>query len=249
MIVLGIETSCSIGGVALVENQELLEEILFEEGMIHGRELVPSIERLLGKNNIPLSKIDLIAVDIGPGSYTGIRVGLATAKTLAYIQKIEIIGITSLDAMAENITSCEIKSCLPLIDAKWGQIYYAIYQRRPLLDFKAPPFTRFKGAAAPTAPTAPPETWHRISDYRVDSPLNILQNMPQGSFPFGDGLDRYSNVFGNKKTPQGVLYPRPQNIARLGERHYIEGQRDNLIKLLPLYLRPTEAEFKKAHIP
>src|SRR3990167_786448 len=110
MKVLSIETSSSVGGVALLDGDRLVDEVTFEKGMIHGRELTPSIQNICERNGVKLNEMSLIGVDIGPGSYTGLRVGLATAKGLVYAlnktgAQTVLVGVSSLEAMAENITS------------------------------------------------------------------------------------------------------------------------------------------------
>src|SRR5687767_60429 len=101
MKTLAIETSGLVGGVAILDGERVLGERIFDKGMIHGRELAPSIAQLSKETGVGLRELDLIAVDIGPGSYTGLRVGLAAAKGFCLALKKPILGVVSLDAMAE----------------------------------------------------------------------------------------------------------------------------------------------------
>ena len=126
MKVLGIESSGMRGGIALLESGQVRGTRLFEKGMVHGREIAPSIRSLLDELAWAPEAIDLIACDIGPGSYTGLRVGLAAAKGLALALGRPLVGVASLDAMAEAARDCGDVLC-PLLDAKWGQLYGAIY--------------------------------------------------------------------------------------------------------------------------
>lgn len=253
--VVGIETSGIIGGVALCHAmphgyrdspRDVLKEYRFKKGLVHGKYLVPALQKglkaLRWKITDPPDRkpvwagINLVAVDIGPGSYTGLRVGLAVAKTLAYSLKCHLVGVTSLDAMTENIpprltgeSFGQVKSTYefvcPLIDAKWKQVYTALYQKTK------------KGSH------------RRISDYQAITPEEWARKLPNGTLIFGDGLKTYKDLFTRKGLILGLderwWYPRPGVIARAGFSDYENGQRADPFKLVPLYLRPTEAELKK----
>ncbi|MCK5578488.1 MAG: tRNA (adenosine(37)-N6)-threonylcarbamoyltransferase complex dimerization subunit type 1 TsaB, partial [Planctomycetes bacterium] len=104
MKIIAIETSGSNGSIALLKNEQVIKEYRFRKGMVHGKLLIPRLDQALRKARWSRNSLDLIAVDIGPGSYTGLRVGLAAAKSLAYALRAKIIGVSSLDALAENIT-------------------------------------------------------------------------------------------------------------------------------------------------
>lgn len=231
MKILGIETSGLQGSIALLEDKHLRKEVNLKAGLVHGKYLIPSIKKALHYLGWQPKKLDFIAVDIGPGSYTGLRVGLATVKTLAYALKIHLLGVSSLDVLAENIKPRYEYIC-PVIDAKWNQVYSAIYQRRGS-------GCELKGESS---------YYKRISEYLAITPEEFLKRLPKGVFLFGDGLNRYRNILmradiktsGTKK--EGI--PRAVNVARLGRTSYLNGECANPFELVPLYLRPTEAEVK-----
>ena len=102
MKILAIETSHSIGSVAAAEGSQVLTEEAFEEGMVHGRELVPQLKVLVDGLKWSLSDVALIAISIGPGSFTGLRVGVITAKTIAYAIGAEVVAVPTLDVLARN---------------------------------------------------------------------------------------------------------------------------------------------------
>lgn len=215
MKVLGIETSGTRGGVALLESGAVRGIRLFEKGMVHGREIAPSIQSLLAETSWPAEAIDLIACDIGPGSYTGLRVGLAAAKGLALGLRRPIIGVSSLDALAEAAQGRAGVLC-PAIDAKWEQIYGAIYQEG-----------------------------RRTTDYLAEKPDVFASRVPSGAFVFGDALERYGGLFRDVvRGPRELWDPRPELVALLGQRLYETGTRHDAATVVPLYLRPTEAELK-----
>ena len=215
MRILGIESSGARGGVALLEAGQVRSVRLFEKGMVHGREIAPGIRELLKEHGLEVSAIDLIACDIGPGSYTGLRVGLAAAKGLALALGKPILGIASLDALAEAARDRAPILC-PAMDAKWDQIYGAVY-----------------------------ENGRRTTGYLAEKPAAFAARVPKDAFVFGDALGAYGELFRDHRRGGRELWdPRPETIALLGERGYEAGVRHDAASLVPLYLRPTEAELK-----
>ena len=138
MRVLAIE-SCGIqGGVALAEDGRTLGETIFESGMVHGRDIAPSIEALCRSAGVALESLDRIAVDVGPGSYTGLRVGIAAAKGLCLALGKPAAAVASLDALAAQVT---VDAVATVLDAKWDQVYGALLARdreRDLLGLGLP---------------------------------------------------------------------------------------------------------------
>ncbi len=215
MKVLGIESSGARGGTALLEDELPLAVRLFEKGMVHGRDIAPSIRSLLEERGLAPGAIDLIACDIGPGSYTGLRVGLAAAKGLALALRKPLVGVASLDAMAEAARGRARVLC-PALDAKWEQIYGALY-----------------------------EDGRRVTGYLAEKPVAFAARVPKDAFVFGDALDAYGGLFRDViRGPRELWDPRPETIALLGWRLHRQGVRQDVATLVPLYLRPTEAELK-----
>ncbi|HSF90460.1 MAG TPA: tRNA (adenosine(37)-N6)-threonylcarbamoyltransferase complex dimerization subunit type 1 TsaB [Saprospiraceae bacterium] len=131
MYILHIETSTVVCSVALSKGPTLLECIDMEDGMNHAALLAPTIERLLQSASIKPSDLDAIAVCSGPGSYTGLRVGSATAKAMAYCLGKPLIAIPTLQALAQAVFEqhLEAEFALPMIDARRQEVYTAIYRR------------------------------------------------------------------------------------------------------------------------
>ncbi|MFH1231843.1 MAG: tRNA (adenosine(37)-N6)-threonylcarbamoyltransferase complex dimerization subunit type 1 TsaB [Planctomycetota bacterium] len=270
MKIIGIETSSIQGGVAVLEIKRcagnksnynrltsparpgdwsggnesiiLLKQLLLKKGLVHGKLLIPALERLLKRVHWGHDDIDLVAVDIGPGSYTGLRIGLAIAKTIAYIIKSKIAGVSSLDIMVANIPrENNYEYICPVIDARWNQVYTSIYKKdetNNILKYK------------------------RISDYLAITPSDLIKLLkrytnkaddPQGHpvgdklLLFGDGLKPYNELF-SKSGKRIILgteaqwFPKACNVALLGYESFKQRRYDDPIKLIPLYLRHTEAE-------
>jgi tRNA threonylcarbamoyladenosine biosynthesis protein TsaB len=127
MIVLGIETSTKIGSVALSRNGQILAETDLSGVMNHSEKLLPAIENIMSAKSISFADISRIAVSSGPGSFTGLRIGITVARTMAHMLHKEVVSVPTLDCLAAMVPSGESLIC-PLIPAIQGQVYYALYR-------------------------------------------------------------------------------------------------------------------------
>ena len=126
MKVLSIETSSKICSVAILEDTNLVKKIELNNGLTHSETLMPLIKQILEENKLTLSQIDLLVCDIGPGSFTGIRIGVATVKAFSDSLDIPSVGISSLEGLAYSIKKDGI--ICSMIDCKNDNCYYAVYQ-------------------------------------------------------------------------------------------------------------------------
>lgn len=225
MKVLGIETSGLVGSVALGEDSSILEERSFNRGMRHGKALVSSLEDMFKSLGVEPDEIGLIAVSSGPGSYTGLRVGIACAKAMAYTLGKPLVAVSTLDVLAENAPTNETTVC-PVLDARREQVYARIYKRSGAL-------------------------WRRSSGLMVIYPRKLLELLPRPLLIFGDGAAKYREVF----AVDGVTFgggemgmARASAVARLGRAAFERGEVIDPYRLQPLYMRIPEAEEKwEAH--
>lgn len=125
MKVLGIDTSTKTMSIALLEDSKISGEIFFDSNMDHSEKLIDNIKYLLEQNDISIKDVDLFSVAIGPGSFTGIRIGIATIKGLTDFLKKPAIGVSSLEALSRNFSSSKI--VITAVDAKRERVYGAIY--------------------------------------------------------------------------------------------------------------------------
>ena len=126
-IILAIETSSLVSSVALVGSKKLFGELTIENQKHHSERLVPYIEHLLEMSEIQKGELSAIAVSTGPGSFTGLRIGMATAKAIAYVLKIPVIGISTLSGLSWNLFAEGALLC-PMMDAQKGNVYSAMYE-------------------------------------------------------------------------------------------------------------------------
>jgi tRNA threonylcarbamoyladenosine biosynthesis protein TsaB len=219
MNVIGIETSGSIGSVAVCSGNAIAGKKTFGKQLNHGKEIVSSLKAIFDEIKWEPNDIDLIAVSIGPGSYTGLRIGITCAKTLAYTLEKPVIDVPTLDVLAENVKK-DVENLCPVMDAKRKKVYACIYAEND---------TEKK----------------RITDFLIISPRELLDILPEPVLLFGDGVAPYKDIFAQKKTiiandESGIA--DAVTVARLGLKRYEQGKRCEINLLSPLYLRRSEAE-------
>lgn len=225
MLVMGIETSTMQGGVALLSGQGLLSEYLLNVKATHTERLLPSIDRVLRDAGIALSQVEGLAVAAGPGSFTGLRIGLSTAKGLAVAVDKPLVGISTLEAMAWTLPFCIHPIC-PILDARKGEIYCALF--------------RHQG-----------DRLIRLMDEAAISPELLIARIEQNTVFLGDGLSVYGDLLKSRLGELALFPPFSQRggraaaVAELGRRRLLLGQRDDVSRLTPRYLRPSEAELQR----
>ena len=216
--ILAIETATRAASVAVIFNGKILAETLCESPQSFSETLMPQIEEVV-KISGAFEKLDAVAVSIGPGSFTGLRIGLATAKALAYAWEIKIIGVPTLQAIAYNFPSAKV---LPLIDAQKNRAYCQLFEKfLPLSELEVKP---------------------------IDEAILEASKLGGEIFLCGDVLHKIkiplpSNV---KLAPPHMRMPRASSVAICAESL---GKFDNVMNLEPLYIRRAEAEvlWEKRH--
>lgn len=129
MLILGIETVTKIGSLAIVKDGKIIGQTMIDAHLRHAANLISSLDNLLRSHRIKISDIDAIAVDTGPGSFTGIRVGIASALGLAQPDNKQLIGVCSLSVLSYQMAEhSEGRNLVPVIDAKRGAFYSACYR-------------------------------------------------------------------------------------------------------------------------
>ena len=127
MKILGIDTSSNASSVSVIEDNKLICEYTINTKTTHSQKLMPMIENMLSISSININEIDMIAICVGPGSFTGLRIGMATAKAIAHVNNLPIIGVNSLEILAGNMNLCDKKIC-SILDAQRNQVYTGRYK-------------------------------------------------------------------------------------------------------------------------
>ena len=224
MIVLGIETAtaqvgCAIGGV-----EGVFASFQVARGRRHAELLVPAISSVCQAAQVELGEIGVVAVDIGPGLFTGLRVGIATAKSMASALRVPVIGLSSLDLLAHQVRHSS-RLIVPVIDAKRGEIFSATYRH-------------VQGGI------------QRLTEARVGSPdelANDLRAQRQESLLVGDGALRYAGVLAEDSGmvelgTVGMQWPSAADLVELAHPRALREEFVQPWELQPLYLRKSDAE-------
>jgi tRNA threonylcarbamoyladenosine biosynthesis protein TsaB len=229
--ILGFDTSTRSGSVAILENEELLAEVIFHQSKTHSERLLPSIKYLLQDSALHLDDMDAIAVTAGPGSFTGLRIGLSTLKGLGWALEKPLLGISTLIALAYNLAYSNRKIC-PLLDARKGEVYTALFH--------------FHG-----------EEIVRETDDMVIAPAELVEKI-EGEIVFlGDGIRKYGDLIKKKMNhkcsflfvPPALWSIRASNICRLGLSAIKKGEGKEAKEISLNYIRPSEAELTAATTP
>jgi len=216
---LAIDTSSPTGSVAAARGISVLAEARLDSGRRHGRDLVPAVERLLAEVGWRPSDLDAVAVGVGPGSYTGLRVGLTCARTLAFACDARLLGIGSLNALALNAPD-DAPHVVTAVDAQRGNLYVAEFQRD----------ATDRLVCTQPVQVLPAEAW--------------IAGLAPDSWVTGDALKRYAEPVearGCRLAEQDRWYPTGRGIALLGAGAAARGEFADLHQLTPLYLRRPAA--------
>lgn len=226
--ILAIETTGKTGSVAALLGQECLLQQELNAQQRSAQSLAPGIKRLLAEVSWRPSDVRLIAVTAGPGSFTGLRVGVTTAKTMAYALGADVLGINSLRAIAQRITR-PVERLTVLMDAYRGQLFTATYDCREADQV---------GASLPREMEPA-----RIVDLDV-----FLGALPQGAVLSGPALSRIGSQLppGVDTVEEALWQPTAVAVGQIAAVRYGEGHRDDLWQLVPRYFRPSAAEEKWA---
>jgi tRNA threonylcarbamoyladenosine biosynthesis protein TsaB len=226
MKVLAIESSAITASVAIAEENRLICEYTSNYKKTHSQTLMPMIEEITNMVELDLDELDLIAVANGPGSFTGLRIGVATAKGLAHTLDIPIISVSTLDALAYNIGFTDKLIC-PLMDARRNQVYTALYR------YENNEFNKIQGDIA----------------VPIEEIISKIKELGKQVIFVGDGISPNLEYIQNNLTKEEyVLAPINNNIQRgasvaaLGLIYAKEGKSESYMKCKPVYLRKSQAE-------
>lgn len=221
MLVLAIDTSTKVGSVALFDEKKgLLAEVLINVKTNHSDTIMNAIDYIMKISEISVDNLDRIAVTMGPGSFTGIRIGIAIAKAMVFGKKIDIVAVNTLDLLAHEIS--EDTFIMPLIDAKKGRAYYSLYKKEAKLI--------------------------RTEDYKDGEIKEFLEKYKDKEIVFtGDGAYNYREQLEEIMGKKAKFIPRSRSCPRAGVLSEIASQLEpvNDVLLEPYYHSKTQAEREK----
>lgn len=224
MPILALDTATLASGVAIAKENQLLAEITLQTKLTHSEVLMPHIKQAMEMADLERTDIKAVAVSIGPGSFTGLRIGLATAKSMAYALKVPLLGISTLAALACHYPVPGIYVA-PMLDAQKGNVYISLYtwENGVLMEVDSPCVKNAK------------EVFHAGHD--LDKPVVFV----------GEAAVKYqADIEENTKNfilaKPHLIMPRAANVAMLALQRLKTGEADDVMTLEPLYIRRSEAE-------
>lgn len=231
MSILAIDTATQVSSAAIAAPEKLLAELTMQAKLTHSETLMPHIEQVLKMASVPKEQLDAIVVSIGPGSFTGLRIGLAAAKAMSYALDIPLVGVSTLRALAYHYPVAGVR-IVCLLDAQKGNAYVETY--------------RWEQGHLRT-----------VDEVKVAKTADIIEwcgRMKEPAVLLGDVVQK--KIAGKMELPEGVsaapahlLMPRAACVAMLGLDELASGHADNVMALEPVYIRRSEAEvlWEKRH--
>jgi tRNA threonylcarbamoyladenosine biosynthesis protein TsaB len=225
MKVLGIDTSTACGSLGLIDDERMIAEYLLNIPVTHSERLLGAIELILREARCVLQDLDGWAISLGPGSFTGLRIGVSTVKGLAFATQKPVAGVATLDAWASLISPTPYLIC-PILDARKGEVYTAFYQYE-------------KG-----------DVLKRISPYQAIRPEELVKKINEKTIFIGDGVKTYGGYLQGVLPSEATFSSSPLHIlhgsavAKLGLELLRKEECLDLSTFTPIYVRPSEAEIK-----
>ena len=229
MKILGLDSSGIVASVAIVEDDVLIAEYTVNYKKTHSQTLLPMLDEIAKMTELDLNSIDAIAVAAGPGSFTGLRIGSATAKGLGLALKKPLIAIPTVEGLAYNLYDISGLIC-PIMDARRKQVYTGIYR-----------FTDHQLKVVEDQMAVPMETV-----------IEKLNQYGEAVTFLGDGVLVFHELIAEKMTvpysfaPAHVNKQRAAAVAALGLIYYREGKTETAMEHVPDYLRVSQAERERA---
>jgi tRNA threonylcarbamoyladenosine biosynthesis protein TsaB len=223
MKLLAVESATLSGGAAILDGDRVLGEITLNIAITHSERLLAAVDRLLADCGLAPADLEGLAVSVGPGSFTGLRVGLATVKGLAMALDLPIAPVPTLDALAARLPFADAPVC-PILDARKNEVYLSLYR------WRGDRMCREREYLA-----LPPE----LAVAELTAPVILLGDGIEACRPWLDGQGD-----GIRVAPVAQRLPAAATVAELGHALLAAGGGVGAEALVPLYLRPSEAELK-----
>lgn len=225
MRILAVDTSTNVASAAILEDEVIIGEYNCNRGKTHSQRLMPMVQHLMETAGLTVSDIDAFSASIGPGSFTGLRIGVTTIKAMAFAAEKPVISVHTLDALAYNIPFAENLVC-PMIDARNNQVFTAIYR---FIGGKLERLTEYLGI-----PVTELADTLRVMDGKITF-LGDACNMHKEYFEHELG-DRVRMASAN------TALAKASSVAILAGKAYREGKLESCYDMVPFYLRKSQAE-------
>ena len=224
MTILAIDSSAKAASVCIANEEKIIGEFFINTSLTHSQTLMPMTEQLLKNTELTIDDVDAIAVNAGPGSFTGVRIGVAAAKGLAFPKNLPCVSVSTLESMAYNLLGTDCVVCA-VMDARCSQVYNAMF--------------RIKG-----------ETVERLTDDRALSLSDLLlefKHTDERILIVGDGAEITYDFLKNEAS-NAVLAPKNRrtqtasSVALAAFQKLFKGKTQTAAELMPIYLRLPQAQ-------
>lgn len=225
MRVLGIDTSSIVATCAIMDDDKLVGEYILNHKRTHSQKIMPIVKEILSSCDLAVDDIDVFAVSSGPGSFTGLRIGVTTVKSLAHVTDKPVVGVSTLDALAYNLPYCE-GLIVPMMDARRDRVFTGIYK---WVDGEL-------------------TIVHRPTAIEVEKLMEILKDKNERVVFNGDGTLVYREEIVNSLGNRAIFSPKSSNMARASSVAELallrarEGKLESYMELTPEYLRKSQAQ-------
>lgn len=224
MTILALDTSAKAASVCLASEEKIIGEFFVDTGLNHSRTLAPMLEQLCKNADVPLSEVDVVAVNAGPGSFTGVRIGVAAAKGVAFARSLPCVAVSTLESMAYNLLGSDCIVCA-LMDARCAQVYNALFR----------------------------VTGNRVERLCGDRAVSLgqvteeLQQLGEKVVLVGDGAEIAFNSMVNPPAhivlaPRNIRSQTASSVALAAFQRIQAGETLTPAQLMPVYLRMPQAQ-------
>lgn len=225
MKILAVETSSATASVAVMDNEILLAEYTLNHNKTHSQWLAPMTNQILENLDLKSGDIDIYAASSGPGSFTGLRIGITTIKAIAYVAQKPVISVPTLDALAYNIPLVDKLVC-PIMDARNNQVYTALYKRDKTVQTI---ITEYMGIP-------------------INELVEILKGKKQEVVFVGDAVEVHREYLLSELgdscefAPGNLMLQKASSVAQAARIRAMNGLIENCFDMIPFYLRKSQAE-------
>ena len=219
---LAVDTSSKICAVAILEDNNKIDEISLDNGKTHSENLMPILKEVLERNSLKLSDFNLISVSVGPGSFTGIRIGIASIKPLAEVYNLPVASVTSLESLARNVENVESDTTIiSLIDARNNQVYAGVF-----------------------------DNCYNLKEEEIAEDIEVVLKKAEkfSKIVFvGDGAVLHKDLISERLVNNEIKFTDNNeqsavNTGKIGYKKYLNKDLKNADTILPIYLRKSQAE-------
>lgn len=232
MLILALDSTALVGSVALCDNEHLLAECTLNTGNTHSETLLPTVEFVLKACDVSVNDIDLFACTVGPGSFTGVRIGAATVKGIAFGKGKPCVGVSTLEALATNARAFEGIIC-PCMNARREQVYNALFESK---DGKLIRLCEDRALAIE-------ELLAELTAYAPDKKIYLVGDGAELVIDFDETSEQFSALDDSLiLLEERIRNQSGYSVAQVALSMYRAGISCTDAELAPVYLRPSQAE-------